>query len=154
MKILVLMPTKALKEQSISDALVYLSRLRPPLSASALFTNPKNIFSEDERLKRIEAEGVELLDKSAGYYRIALSDQAQQMSSEQFSLYLEKQSQRLPKVAFIIGGAFGLSSQVLDSCQAKLSLSAMTLPHRLAFLVLCEQLYRASEIMRNTAYHK
>lgn len=154
MKILITLPTKAVKDPSIAEGLLYLPRIRPPLSAESLFTNPKNLFSEQQAAQRIEAEGVELLQKTHGYYRIALCAEGRNFSSEQFSLMLEKQAQYEPKVAFIIGGAFGLSSQVLAACKLKLSLSSMTLPHRLAFLVLCEQLYRASEIMRGTAYHK
>jgi 23S rRNA (pseudouridine1915-N3)-methyltransferase len=154
MKILIVMPTKALKEVCIVEALAYLPRLRPPLQATALFTNPKSLFTEQRRLERIEAEGLELLQKTEGYFRIALGDNGRTYSSELFAAYLEKQALSQPKVAFIIGGAFGLSSQVLEKCQAQLSLSAMTLPHRLAFLILCEQLFRASEIIRGTAYHK
>lgn len=154
MKILIAMPSKALKDPSIVEALTYLPRLRPPLQAHSLFTNPKTIFDEHHSVQRIEAEGVELLQKTSGYFRVGLCAEGTHYSSEQFSALLKKQAHHEPKVAFIIGGAFGLSAQVLSQCKLKLSLSAMTLPHRIAFLVLCEQLYRASEIMRGTAYHK
>jgi 23S rRNA (pseudouridine1915-N3)-methyltransferase len=154
MKILIAMPTKSLREASITEALAYLPKLRPPLSATALFTSPKTLFSEQQKLERMNAEGLELLQKTSGYYRIALSNLGPQRSSEQLSSYLEKLSATETKVAFIIGGAFGLSLHVIQNSNAQLSLSAMTLPHRLAFLVLAEQLYRSSEIMRNSAYHK
>ena len=148
------MPTKAHKEPSIAEALAYLPRLRPPLQAVALFTNPKSLFGEEQRIQRVEAEGLEILQKTEGYFRIALCDKGRTYSSEAFAAFLEKQALSKPKIAFIIGGAFGLSSQLLEKCEAKLSLSAMTLPHRLAFLMLCEQLFRSSEIIRGTAYHK
>ena len=154
MKILIVMPTKANKEPSIIEALAYLPRLRPPLQATALFTNPKSLFSEEQRTQRIEAEGLDILQKTEGYYRIALCDQGRSYGSEAFASYLEKQASHESKIAFIIGGAFGLSSHVLKNSQSTLSLSAMTLPHRLAFLMLSEQLFRASEILRGTAYHK
>jgi len=154
MKILIVMPTKASKDPNILEALAYLPRLRPPLQATALFTNPKSLFSERERLQRVEAEGLDILQKTEGHYRIALCDQGRSYSSDAFASYLEKLALPAPKVAFIIGGAFGLSSHVLKNSQSTLSLSAMTLPHRLAFLMLCEQLFRASEILRGTAYHK
>ncbi|MDX1566497.1 MAG: 23S rRNA (pseudouridine(1915)-N(3))-methyltransferase RlmH, partial [Longimicrobiales bacterium] len=59
-----------------------------------------------------------------------------------------------PGLAFVLGGAFGLSPEVLARCDRKLSLSPMTLPHDLARLILLEQLYRAGTIRRNEPYHK
>jgi len=154
MKILIAMPSKALKEASITEGLNYLSHIRRPLSATALFTSPKNIFGEEERLKRIEAEGAELLQKAKDYYKIALCVDSKAYTTQDFKSCLEKLMLKESKIAFIIGGAFGLSEEVIKNCQARLSLSSFTMPHRLAFLVLSEQLFRVSEIMRNTNYHK
>ena len=58
----------------------------------------------------------------------------------------------MPALAFLIGGAYGLPERVSKSAELKLSLSAMTLPHRLARLVLAEQIYRAYTILRNEPY--
>ena len=54
--------------------------------------------------------------------------------------------------AFLIGGAYGLPPEVSKRADVQLSLSPMTLPHRLARLVLAEQLYRAFTILRNEPY--
>jgi 23S rRNA (pseudouridine1915-N3)-methyltransferase len=63
--------------------------------------------------------------------------------------------QRLARdVALIIGGAGGLDRAVLERCDSRLRLSAFTLPHELARLVLLEQLYRAGTILRGEPYHK
>lgn len=56
--------------------------------------------------------------------------------------------------AFLIGGAYGLDDQLLSECRHRVSLSAMTMPHELARLVLAEQLYRAGTIVRGEPYHK
>lgn len=56
--------------------------------------------------------------------------------------------------AFLIGGAYGLSDEVLASARHRVSLSCFTLPHDLARLVLLEQLYRAGTITRGEPYHK
>lgn len=56
--------------------------------------------------------------------------------------------------AFVIGGAFGLDPAVIERCRFRLSLSALTLPHDLARLVLTEQLYRAGTLLRGEPYHK
>lgn len=53
-----------------------------------------------------------------------------------------------------IGGAFGFDLAVLARAKRKISLSAMTLPHEMARLILAEQLYRAGTILRNEPYHK
>ena len=59
-----------------------------------------------------------------------------------------------PGPAFLIGGAYGLAEEALRAARHRLSLSAMTLPHDLARLVLAEQLYRAGTIRRGEPYHK
>ena len=56
--------------------------------------------------------------------------------------------------AFVIGGAFGLDETVVEKCKNRLSLSALTLPHELARLVLTEQLYRVGTLLRGEPYHK
>lgn len=57
-------------------------------------------------------------------------------------------------MTFAIGGAHGLDPTVLDRAAHRVSLSAMTLPHELARLVLTEQLYRAGTLLRGEPYHK
>ncbi|MFW5722135.1 MAG: 23S rRNA (pseudouridine(1915)-N(3))-methyltransferase RlmH [Desulfohalobiaceae bacterium] len=54
---------------------------------------------------------------------------------------------------FVIGGAYGLSRDVVSRSDLTLSLGPMTLPHELARVVLLEQLYRADAILRNLPYH-
>jgi 23S rRNA (pseudouridine1915-N3)-methyltransferase len=55
-------------------------------------------------------------------------------------------------LAFLIGGAYGLPPNVSKGAQLQLSLSALTLPHRLARLMLFEQVYRGFTILRNEPY--
>lgn len=59
-----------------------------------------------------------------------------------------------PGVALVIGGAYGVHGTVLARARRRLSLSAMTLPHEVARLILTEQLYRAGTILRGEPYHK
>jgi 23S rRNA (pseudouridine1915-N3)-methyltransferase len=57
-------------------------------------------------------------------------------------------------VAFVIGGSNGVSAEVMDAADERLSFGPMTLPHNLARVVLLEQVYRAFRINRNEPYHK
>ncbi len=56
-------------------------------------------------------------------------------------------------LTFVIGGADGIPPPLVAKAKLRLSLSALTLPHRLARLVLCEQVYRALTIIRGEPYH-
>ena len=86
---------------------------------------------------------------------VALTRSGMTMNSREFARYLEQRALTASAgVAFIIGGAYGLGEGVLARAQQKLSLSPMTLPHRVARLVLSEQLYRAGTILRGEPYHK
>jgi 23S rRNA (pseudouridine1915-N3)-methyltransferase len=58
------------------------------------------------------------------------------------------------KMDFVIGGPVGLDERIIVKANLRLSLSAMTLPHELARVVLLEQLYRAFTILRGEPYHK
>jgi 23S rRNA (pseudouridine1915-N3)-methyltransferase len=69
-------------------------------------------------------------------------------------LLADRQLHGAPPLALVIGGAFGFDPSVPARASRRISLSAMTLPHEMARLVLVEQLYRAGTILRNEPYHK
>jgi 23S rRNA (pseudouridine1915-N3)-methyltransferase len=96
----------------------------------------------------------DILIKSQSFYKIALCEEGHHYSSLDWAKHLSLLMQKQTKIAFLIGEASGLSRDVIDRASETLSLSAFTLPHRMAFLVLCEQLYRTCEILRNSPYHK
>lgn len=86
---------------------------------------------------------------------VALTRLGLPMSSPELARYLEDRAVRaVPEVTFVIGGAFGPGGGVLERADQTLALSAATLPHELARLVLVEQLYRAGTIISNEPYHK
>jgi 23S rRNA (pseudouridine1915-N3)-methyltransferase len=104
---------------------------------------------------RVE-EGKRLLSRTGvGLDVVALDREGTFWSSIQLARYLSELSLHgRPGAAFLIGGAYGLSEEVLAAAKHRLSLSACTLPHELARLVLTEQLYRAGTIIRGEPYHK
>jgi 23S rRNA (pseudouridine1915-N3)-methyltransferase len=74
------------------------------------------------------------------------------MTTEAFARRL--QSWSVPAAAFVVGGPLGLDREFVQAANAAVSLSAMTLPHELARVVLAEQIYRAVTILRGVPYHK
>ena len=85
--------------------------------------------------------------------RIALEVGGQTISSHGLAdLVAHAERTAVPTLAFLIGGSYGLPKTLSASAQLQLSLSALTLPHRLARLVLAEQVYRAYTILRNEPY--
>jgi 23S rRNA (pseudouridine1915-N3)-methyltransferase len=89
----------------------------------------------------------------AATHVVALDVGGQAMTSAGFAHWLDaRMSRGKGNVAFLIGGAEGLPQPIRDRADETLSLSAMTLPHRLARLFLAEQLYRAVTILRNEPY--
>jgi 23S rRNA (pseudouridine1915-N3)-methyltransferase len=69
--------------------------------------------------------------------------------------YIEgRMTQGQRAVVFLIGGADGLPPEVVRQSQRRLSLSPLTLPHRLARVVLCEQIYRVLSRIRGEPYDR
>jgi 23S rRNA (pseudouridine1915-N3)-methyltransferase len=102
-----------------------------------------------------EEEGATLLARlKPGERVVALDERGDQPTSQELARRLAGWQARGQDLAFLVGGADGLSPAVLERAQERLALSRLTLPHRLARLVLVEQLYRAATILRGEPYHK
>lgn len=87
--------------------------------------------------------------------KIALCVEGKQLSSEEFSSLIKTaENSGFSQISFIIGGAFGLSEEVKKVCDFRLSLSKMTFTHRMARILLLEQIYRAENIAAGGKYHK
>lgn len=102
-----------------------------------------------------EEEGEALLERLGPKDSlIALDERGKSLTSVAFAKWVGERRDQGRDLALVIGGDEGLSDAVRAKAQLVLSLSAMTLPHRLARLVLLEQLYRAFTILRGEPYHK
>ena len=103
-----------------------------------------------------DAESARLLERvPAGFEICALTRDGEHWSSNELARYLENLGvQSRAGVAFVIGGALGLSEALIERAERTLSLSPMTLTHELARLIIAEQLYRAGTIVRGEPYHK
>ena len=119
----------------------------------ALKPSKRTKGSHDDRVRDAEADV--LLGATDACTRVALDPLGKALaSSEKFHELLEQLIARGKPVAFLVGGATGLHPRVVASSDRSLSLSSLTLAHRLAVLVLAEQIYRAAEIHRGGPYHK
>ena len=103
-----------------------------------------------------EREGERLLEASgAGALIVACEGEGESRTSAELAAWMTAERERASRdVAFLIGGALGLSPAVRAASSQRLSFSRFTFPHELARLLLAEQLYRAGTIVRGEPYHK
>ncbi|MDA3966957.1 23S rRNA (pseudouridine(1915)-N(3))-methyltransferase RlmH [Helicobacter sp. WB40] len=83
-------------------------------------------------------------------YKISLSPNGKKVDSIKFANYLKDKSD----ISFFIGGAYGLSHDFIQKCDENLSLSDLTFSHKIAKIILSEQIYRGFCILNNHPYHK
>ncbi|MBW2689201.1 MAG: 23S rRNA (pseudouridine(1915)-N(3))-methyltransferase RlmH [Deltaproteobacteria bacterium] len=103
----------------------------------------------------IAAEGANLEQRiPSGSYVIALDQRGKSLSSEKLAELMNNHMvQGIPEWTLLIGGPYGLSESLRKRADLVLSMSAMTLTHQMARLLLLEQLYRCCTIIRNEPYH-
>jgi 23S rRNA (pseudouridine1915-N3)-methyltransferase len=107
-------------------------------------------------LKRVlETEGERVLAAiPAGSYKVALDERGVRLDTMELARRIAAWRTAGRDIAFVIGGADGLSENVKKCADLAWSLSPLTLPHGLARVVLAEQLYRAVSILHNHPYHR
>ena len=117
--------------------------------------------ARDEYLRRMprgyEVKLVQLKPSAAGKVRkeipgntrlVALDERGKDLTTKQFAALLSEPT------TFVIGGADGLDPALKKEASLLLRLSALTLPHALAQVVLCEQIYRAATLLTRHPYHR
>ncbi|MBY0501328.1 MAG: 23S rRNA (pseudouridine(1915)-N(3))-methyltransferase RlmH [Alphaproteobacteria bacterium] len=88
-------------------------------------------------------------------FLISLDEHGENLTSESFSELLNDiQINHKGTVAFVIGGADGLSEEVKVKAQKSISFGSMTWPHLMVRVMLMEQLYRAQQILKGHPYHR
>jgi 23S rRNA (pseudouridine1915-N3)-methyltransferase len=103
----------------------------------------------------LEAEAARLAAAlPQGCFRVALDERGAELGTAAFAKWVEARTGEGRDVAFMVGGPDGLAASIRNGADLTLRLSAFTLPHALARVVLAEQIYRALSILRNHPYHR
>jgi 23S rRNA (pseudouridine1915-N3)-methyltransferase len=142
---------------AIGDAIgEYESRVRRYFAFEAHEVKEEQYRGRGDAARVRDEEGKRLLARvPAGAEIVALHETGKAWDSHRLASYLaDLQLRSSPGAAFLIGGAYGLSDEILARANHLLALGSLTLPHELARLVLTEQLYRAGTINRGEPYHK
>lgn len=127
----------------------YLKRLNnPPLVIHEVKASAENKEAEAEAIiKKMKDIG------EGGLHRVAMTEWGKCFTSVAFAEQSEKWLEKPGKTVFLIAGAEGFHESVLQLCQERLSLSELTFPHKLARILLVEQLYRAQTLRTGHPYH-
>ncbi len=115
---------------------------------------PKNtgMLSELDIRKKESDMIIDLLRKDD--YLVLLDERGKQFSSEELAGFIQQRANESEKtLIFLIGGAFGVSQELMKRAHFTWSLSKLVFPHQLVRLMLAEQVYRACTILRNEKYH-
>lgn len=132
----------------------YLKRMPRELPASVSEIKPEPRGSKT-REQLLAAEKGRIRDAMPGSCRIVVLDEkGEDLTTLKLAKRLEVWMQDGRDVALLIGGADGLDEEFKQQADDKLRLSSLTLPHGMARLILCEQLYRAVSVLKNHPYHR
>ncbi len=112
--------------------------------------NKKIAQSQKINVESAKKSYSEVIDKNLGNYNIFLHERGEFLDSMEFSKIFNKEF----NINFYIAGAYGFEENFLKKADRVISLSKMTMSHKIAKLVLFEQIYRALTIVNKHPYHK
>lgn len=137
-----------LKEDYLVNAVNdYFERINKYHKISILeLKDSENIFDEEKELLKIIQN-----DKS---YKILLDIKGEEVSSIEFSTLINDKLTHFSSITFIIGSSNGVSENIKNFMNQRISFGKITMPHGLFRAVLLEQIYRSFKILNNESYHK
>ena len=142
-----------LKEKYLVDAIdEYKKRISKYTKLEIIELVDSNIDDEVLALKK-EKDSIlkNINDKD---FVITLEIEGKEFSSVEFASFLDNTFINNSNIVFIIGGSYGLSEEIKQRSNYKLSFSKLTFPHQLFRVMLLEQIYRCYKINNNEKYHK
>lgn len=134
------------KEKYLRDMIDdYIKRISKYHKIEIIELTDSNINKEKEELLRV----INTKD-----YNIVMDIDGNNLSSREFAEKIGKTFLINSNITFIIGGSDGISPEIKELANYRLSFSKLTFPHQLFRGILLEQIYRAFKILNNESYHK
>ncbi|MGQ9685396.1 MAG: 23S rRNA (pseudouridine(1915)-N(3))-methyltransferase RlmH [Thiobacillaceae bacterium] len=132
----------------------YVMRMPREARVEIVAVKPEKRAGQPAELVRA-AEASRLLERCPkGALLVALDEHGRQVSTRELADLIADWRSAGRDVALLIGGADGLSAEILARADLRLALSRLTLPHALARVLLTEQLYRAASLLAGHPYHR
>jgi 23S rRNA (pseudouridine1915-N3)-methyltransferase len=132
----------------------YAKRLPPEYDVELAELKPAARESGKAAAQLLAVEAVRIRAACTGYTMVALDEHGTGWTTRQLAQRLQKWRDAAQDLAFVIGSADGLDAGVKRDASALFALSALTLPHGLARVILAEQLYRAASLLAGHPYHR
>lgn len=132
----------------------YVKRMPRELATTVVEIKPEPRGSKT-REQLLAAEKTRIRDAMpAGSRVVVLDERGDDLTTLKLARRLEAWMQDGRDTVLLIGGADGLDEELKQQADDSIRLSSLTLPHGLARLILCEQLYRAMSVLKNHPYHR
>ena len=145
----------SIKEKYLQELILdYKKRISKYAQIDLIELKDESNKMNDNVVKELEGERI-LSSIKEGFYVVLLDLRGQMLDSVSLSKKIDEISTYYSsKIAFVIGGSYGVSEAVKKRANFMLSFSKMTFPHQLAKGMLLEQIYRSFKILNNETYHK
>jgi len=154
MKILILAIDKV-SSSAIQELInEYLNRVKHFCNVDLVtITMPKNVRYKSIEEQKLEEQKALIKHISDSDKVILLDEKGNEMNSEEFAKWIEKNRSIHKRMVFVIGGPYGFSEEFKKQFPYSISLSKMTFSHEMVRVIFLEQLYRSFSILHNQKYH-
>ena len=145
-----------IKERYIEEGMAeYIKRMKSYALFKIVELKEEGNDKERERAMEIEASEIKkVLEKNRGL-NVLLDIKGKQYTTEEFVEVIESKTVHgISTINFIIGGSYGVTEEIRNLSEIRLSFSKFTFPHQLMRLIFLEQLYRWFSVINNSKYHK
>lgn len=132
----------------------YVKRMPRELPVSVIEVKPEHRGSKTrEQLQAAEKNRIQHA-MAQGARLVVMDEKGKDLTTRALADRMEAWMQDGRETAIVIGGADGLDAELKSRADEMIRLSSLTLPHGMARLLLCEQLYRGISLLKNHPYHR